>query len=372
MSVKKTIIGITGNIATGKSVVRHMLTNAGALSIDADVIAHRLYYKDGPAYEEVLETFGQPILSKDGQISRQKLGQIVFSDTEKLRYLEAILHPLVIEAIQERIDRAQTPIIAVEAIKLLEAGVDQICDQVWVSHATTETQLARLMQIRNLTEQEASLRLALQTSQIEKRNVADVVINTEGSFFNTWQQVIKALNDTIKTRADQSSMILNSVNHLVIEPAGQLPGQQLTDYWIEETGRDLDKLYEVLGLKLFTIILQNQQIKAMAIWQDWNFTATLGQIITAREIQSFSNEILAAFERHSQNQQCEICLIPQDVTLNYDINPTAAGFGFKPIEEFIFPPWRVAAQGIIQGKSGNVWVKFLNQPVDHRAKTEEN
>ena len=283
MTKTKMIIGLTGNIATGKSVLRRMLTNAGALGIDADVIAHRLYYKDGPAYTQVIDTFGERIISEDGQISRQKLGQIVFGNTKKLHTLEALLHPLVIEAIQDRIATSHMPIIAIEAIKLFEAGVDQICDQVWVSDASSEMQMTRLKQARNLTEQEASLRLGLQTSQSEKRKMADVVINTEGSFFDTWEQVIHALNDTIHIEDEIFSLNLNTQPGLVMQPAGRVPPKELADFWQEQTHQSQDALYELLGLQLITAILKDQQVKALLFWQSYNFSAVLKQVITTSD-----------------------------------------------------------------------------------------
>lgn len=372
MTKTKTIIGLTGNIATGKSVVRRMLTNAGALNLDADVIAHRLYYQNGPAYEQVVDTFGSVILLEDGQISRQKLGQIVFSNAEKLRTLEAILHPLVTEAIQKHINQSQTPIIAFEAIKLFEAGLDNICDQVWVSQASEKVQLARLVQNRKLTKQAAALRLESQTSQIEKRKQADVVINTEGSFFDTWQQVIRALNDTIQTQDYQFSLNLNTPHRLVVQPAGSIPDQRLAAFWLKQTHRDPADLYELLGLRLVTIVQQNQLIKGMAIWQEWNFTATLQQVITTKAAIEFTDEILKAFEQHSHIQQCEILLISQDVLQAYNLNPSALGYQYQPVDELISPPWRNAGQAMTHGQSGKVWIKILTQPEIDLAQTEKN
>lgn len=372
MTMTKTIIGLTGNIATGKSVVRRMLTNMGALGLDADVIAHRLYYKTGPAYKQVIDAFGPTILTEDGEISRQKLGKIAFSDTDKLHTLEGILHPLVTEEIHKYVDQSQTPIIAVEAIKLFEAGLDQHCDQVWVSHASAETQMARLMQARNMTKQEAALRLASQTSQIEKRNQADVVINTEGSFFDTWQQIIRALNDTIQVQNDQFSLNLNTSHRLVVQPAGSIPGQRLAAFWLKQTHQNLADLYEQLGLKLMTVVQKKKVIKGMAIWEEWNFTAILKQIITARKALELADEILEAYEGHSQMQQSEILLIPQNLLQTFNLNPSALGYQYEPVDELISPAWRTAGQTMTHGQSEKVWIKILPQSDKDLAQMEKN
>jgi dephospho-CoA kinase len=94
----KFVIGLTGNIATGKSVVRRMLEHLGAYTIDADALTHRAYAKGAPGYQQVIDRFGKWLINKDGEIDRKKLGNLVFSDAEALKQLEAIVHPLVRQA----------------------------------------------------------------------------------------------------------------------------------------------------------------------------------------------------------------------------------------------------------------------------------
>src|SRR5512142_1501433 len=93
----KYVIGLTGNIGTGKSVVRRMLEHMGAFGIDADAFSHRAIAKGAPGYAQVVETFGKWVLAKDGEIDRSKLGRLVFSDPTALGQLEAIIHPLVLQ-----------------------------------------------------------------------------------------------------------------------------------------------------------------------------------------------------------------------------------------------------------------------------------
>src|SRR5512145_153685 len=114
----KYVIGLTGNIATGKSVVRKMLEHLGAYGIDADALSHRAIAKDAPGFKPVVDHFGKWILGEDGQVDRAKLGRVVFADPDALTQLEAIVHPLVRQAVDVLIRRSTQQVIVIEAIKM--------------------------------------------------------------------------------------------------------------------------------------------------------------------------------------------------------------------------------------------------------------
>jgi dephospho-CoA kinase len=116
----KTVIGVTGNIATGKSVVRRILEHVGAFGIDADGLAHRAMSPGAPAYQPILDTFGRWILAADGQIDREKLGKVVFTDPEALGRLEALTHPIVSQVINLLVKRAARRWV-IEAIGLVRS-----------------------------------------------------------------------------------------------------------------------------------------------------------------------------------------------------------------------------------------------------------
>jgi len=156
----KYVIGLTGNIATGKSVVRKMLEHLGAYGIDADALGHRAIAKGAPGYEEVLALFGKWILTPDGQIDRAKLGKIVFTNPEALARLEAVVHPLVGQAVDFLVRRAKQKVIVIEAIKLLESELREVCDTIWVTYAPEEIQVNRLMNKRGMDEATARQRAA--------------------------------------------------------------------------------------------------------------------------------------------------------------------------------------------------------------------
>ena len=114
----KYVVGLTGNIATGKSVVRKMLEHLGAYGIDADALGHRCISRGAPGYPEVVRLFGQWILDENGEINRQSLAKLVFPNPGLLAKLEEIVHPLVREAVDLLVKRSHGHIVVIEAIKL--------------------------------------------------------------------------------------------------------------------------------------------------------------------------------------------------------------------------------------------------------------
>ena len=178
------LIGLTGNIATGKSLVAQMLAELGAQVIDADQVAHAVMLPGGPAYDAIIEAFGSGILSEtdaEGTIDRARLSAIVFRDPAALRRLEQIVHPATIAAVNRLIAAAAEQVVVVEAIKLIEAGMHRRYEALWVVTAPREVQIARLMGTRGLSEAEAALRVDAQPPQAEKAALADQVIANDGS-----------------------------------------------------------------------------------------------------------------------------------------------------------------------------------------------
>ncbi len=183
------LIGLTGNIATGKSTVGRMLADLGARYIDADEIAHEVIARGGAAFQDVVAVFGADILDANGEIDRRRLGGIVFSDAARLRELEEIVHPAVLARISETLATPGEKVAVLDAIKLLESGLSLVCDTVWVVTCPRDQQLDRLLRTRSLTLEEALLRINAQPPQEEKARRADVVIDNGGSLASTRRQV---------------------------------------------------------------------------------------------------------------------------------------------------------------------------------------
>ena len=188
----KYLIGLTGNIAVGKSLVREMLSELGAAAIDADHVAHQVLLKGEAAYERVIAAFDGGILDSDGEIVRAALGEIVFADPARLRQLEGITHPAIRRRIDQGIRAADAPVVVIEAIKLLEGELKNAVDSVWVVDASPETQRQRLMSARGMSMEEAERRITLQNSQADKLRQADVVIRNDGDMQATRAQVARA------------------------------------------------------------------------------------------------------------------------------------------------------------------------------------
>jgi len=189
------IIGLTGNIACGKSTVVAELQRLGAHVIDADQVTRLLQQPGQPVYDSIVTTCGTHILQPDGQINRRALGEIVFTDVTKLRTLEALIHPVVHHYIRHWLadlpsGTPQHPAVAViDAIKLIESGWPAICNAVWVVTAPRDIQIERLCRTRNMTPAEAITRIDAQAPQADKVAVADVVIDNQGDIATTLLQV---------------------------------------------------------------------------------------------------------------------------------------------------------------------------------------
>lgn len=187
------LIGLTGNIAVGKSTVLAMLAAHGAYVIDADKGAHRVLGVGGGAYQQVANTWPQ-VVHADGTIDRTALGQIVFPDPAALAQLEDYTHPAISKLIWDEVAEAEAQgytVIVIDAVKLLEGRtkIGDNVDSVWVVICDPTQQRARLIARNNLSEAQADLRLAAQPPIADKLARANVVIENSGSIAETQRQV---------------------------------------------------------------------------------------------------------------------------------------------------------------------------------------
>lgn len=183
------VIGVTGGIATGKSSVLELLASRGVETIDADAVYHTLVRPGGALVAPIAARFGPAMLAEDGSIDRRALAGIVFADRAALADLDAITHPAVITAIRARIDASRSHVVAVDAIKLIESGLAELCDSIWLVVCDPAIQRIRLMRRNGLSEDEADMRLAAQPDEAARRAQADVVIDNSGTFADLERQV---------------------------------------------------------------------------------------------------------------------------------------------------------------------------------------
>ena len=185
--------GLTGGIACGKSTVAAMLGELGARIIDADQVGHTLLASSESAFREIVQHFGREVLDANGEIDRRRLGATAFADPGRLRELNAILHPRIIERTEDMARRstAEDPsaVVVIDAALIFEAGIAGHFRKVIVAWCRSEQQLERLMRKPGMSHEEAERRIAAQMPADEKRRRADYVIDCSGSLEATRAQV---------------------------------------------------------------------------------------------------------------------------------------------------------------------------------------
>lgn len=190
------VIGLTGGIGAGKSTVGRFLKELGAKVIDADAVARKVVEPGKPAWEEIRAIFGPQYLNPDGTINRRALGNLIFNDTQAREKLNAITHPKIKAEILKEIEvyRKEEPtgIVVVEAPLLLEAGMEDMVDEIWVVTAPEEVRLQRLMERDNLSPEEALKRIRAQLPEETKVKYATRIIDTRGNLEATWAAVLAA------------------------------------------------------------------------------------------------------------------------------------------------------------------------------------
>ena len=367
----KYIIGLTGNIATGKSVVRKMLEHLGAYGIDADALAHRAIAKGAPGYGPVVQTFGTWILKPDGEIDRGRLARIVFSDPEALRRLEAIVHPLVIKAVEFLIERARYRVIVVEAIKLLESDLRQWCDAIWVVDAPPEIQLQRLIQQRGMQESDAYQRILSQPPQAEKLAQADVVIRNDGDFEKTWRQVLAAWEgippafrearkpapprpkkeapEPQRTRVTPAPVRVE----LQVRRATPKDAQHISQFIARVTqGRERPTRTDIIarfGDQAYVLLLEGEErLVGLLGWKVENLVARVVDMYVLDEIppEEGLKKALAYVEKNAQELQCEVMLVFVPPALYHRTQEVWRTLGYQPrrIEDLQVPAWQEAAR----------------------------
>lgn len=186
------IIGLTGGIASGKSLVSRTLKGLGMTVIDADDISHEVLAHDTAIKQEVVRTFGKEVLNEEGDIDRGKLGEIIFfQDPEARKALEAILHPPIREEMWKRARQSTSDDVVLDIPLLIETGAHERVDLVVVVYATRELQIQRLMARDGISRQEAMGRIDTQLLLEKKVASAHYIINNIGSVEETEEQVIR-------------------------------------------------------------------------------------------------------------------------------------------------------------------------------------
>ncbi len=349
----KYVIGLTGNIATGKSVVRRMLEHLGAYTIDADALSHRVISKGAPGYQPVLETFGKWLLDKDGQIDRDKLGRLVFADPEALKQLEAIVHPYVRQAIDILAKRASQQVIVIEAIKLLEGGLAAQCDAVWVADAPQEVQVERLVRKRGMSREAALQRVQTQAPQKDKIAAAKVVIANNGSYEDLWKQVNdawKIVSPSQETGPATQILTKPVSGSLSLQRGKPRDAQKIAELVtrLSKGKRTMtqDEVMEAFGEKAFLLLQMDNDLVGLTGWQVENLVARTTDLFLDHRVAADQALplMIGEMERASSDLQCEAALVFPPIDLvGFDSVWKQLGYERRSPDELGVQAWEDAA-----------------------------
>jgi dephospho-CoA kinase len=316
----KFVIGLTGNIATGKSVVRKMLEHAGAFGIDADALANRAIQPEAPGYQPVVEAFGRYILKDSGEIDRGKLAQLVFSDPAALTMLESIVHPSVGEAVDLLVRKSKSKVVVIEAIKLIESPLKETCDVIWVTTANRRLQLTRLTQQRGMDPEDAQRRMDAQSPQEEKVALADTVITNDGSIEKTWEQVKAAwkllfpetVGETVPTRLRAEGEATPGMP-LRMDRARPRQAEMIADFMIAngaDPSLSPQQVMDSFGEKAYLLLQADDGLKGLLGWKVENLVARVDDIYLSADLatEDALTFLTTEVEEASRELQCEAAL----------------------------------------------------------------
>lgn len=315
----KTVIGLTGNIGTGKSVVRRMLEHLGAFGIDADALSHRAIARGAPGYNQVVTQFGRWILNSDGEIDRQRLGKVVFSDPQALKILEDIVHPLVGQAVDFLVSRTKKNVVVIEAIKLLESELKDRSDSIWVVYVPEKIQIERLVKRRKMDEQEAIQRIRSQSPQVLKMGAANVVVNNDGSVEGTWKQVLrhwqKIVPASVQAAEEPMARVQTISGELSVIRGNPRNSEEIATLFnrLGANGHRYTRtdIMEAFGEKAFLVLRAGEKSVGLLGWQVENLVSRTTDMLldSALQIDKAIPLMIDEMENASRELQCEVSLV---------------------------------------------------------------
>jgi dephospho-CoA kinase len=355
----KYVIGLTGNIATGKSVVRKMLEHLGAFGVDADALSHQALARGGPAHASVVKTFGEWLLTSEGEINRAALARIVFSDPAALARLESLLHPIVGQAIDILVKRSKSTVAVVEAIKLIESGLAKECDALWVVNVPEAVQEARLVQKRKMSPAEARQRIAAQPPQGEKMKAAAVVIENSGSFEDTWTQVQAAFNQIAPLVAPAveaapkpaTAPLAPGVRPIKVRRGKPTDANAIATLIRQVTNgqRSLSRaeIMEAFGDKAYMLADYGEELSGIVGWKVENLVARVDEfyMTPAAPLDRLTPPLIEAVESASRELQSEAALVFVPLPMAQSAAQALAASGYAPQvpEKLGVAAWKEAA-----------------------------
>lgn len=282
---KPFVIGISGSIGSGKSLVRYLLGMRGVLTIDADELTHFLLMKGKAGHTAAVELFGKDILDKNGEVDRGRLGEIVFKDPLALKKLEERMHPLVNESLQNILKNTKCPVAAVEAIKLYDSELIHAVDSRWFVTSTTDSQVERLKKRRGMSQVEIMDRLRVQSFPKEMK--IDFFIENSGLIKDTWEQIAFIWQEMSQAIPEFNTALAQMPEDLVASIADLLAVEEIDP-------KELQCILKVLGnerrgsqkgsiLQAQTFLLPLEQGNTHLIWKFRHFNTRVEGISQRNE-----------------------------------------------------------------------------------------
>ena len=185
----KYLIGVTGNIATGKTTVRKLLEHLGVYSFEIDMITKRALSKEGPLYSKVAQNFGKWIFDERDRIQLDRLASLFFAEPTLKERLDSLVDPVIDYAVDVLVRNSRRNVIAIESRKLLDMELAAGCDSIWVITSRHDLQIQRLIMNRGFSESEARQRVLIETPQAYLVRAANVVIENSSNMMDAWEQV---------------------------------------------------------------------------------------------------------------------------------------------------------------------------------------
>ena len=372
----KFIIGLTGNIATGKSVVRKMLEHLGAFGLDADALAHQVLAKGGPGNAPVAKLFGEWVVAADGGINRARLGKLVFADPEALAALENIIHPLVSKGLDFLIARSRATVVVIEAIKLIESGWAQDVDALWVVHASEAVQIARLTEKRKMSPAEAKQRLAAQGAQADKLKAAKFIVDNSGSFDDAWAQVQAGFGKIVQPAGAEATQVVTvprKTGEAAIRVRRGKPSDAaaIADFVnAASKGRQALTRMDIMaafGDKAYFVAESDGKLSAVLGWKIENLVTRVDELYLSASapLDKLTPPLLEMLETASKELQCEVALVFVPLAFAQAAAPALGAQGYQPQvpEKLGVPAWKEAAQESMPPNTGMFYKKLREDRV---------
>jgi len=357
------VIGISGSIGSGKSLIRHLLAMRGVMPLDADELTHFLLMKGKAGYQEVVRNFGETYLDNSGNLDRARLGTDVFGNPRSLQKLESLLHPLVSKTVHSILQKSSSPLIALEAIKLYTSDLTQLCDSRWFVTATPAAQRERLKRTRGMDDKAITERLHQQhfpkemsiDHYIENSCLVGDVAQQIEIIWKDMLQETHGFEQVIECLAETINMPVLSIDSLATIDA-KMQGYLAEFLPSHQRIPDGDFAQRVILSRTFLSPLENSD--DMLVWQFDHFNTRIRILINDKKDDNLQNG-LEILERQTSTWGGNCIMVELDArSLQFQDELRSMGYRILSDADITEHPFLSFSIGN-KGKIGNHLVKIL-------------